>query len=64
MVPESWHGFSVSRIFRGVTYAITVKRAGPGNAVKLMVDGKAIAGNLVPPPQAGAKTVKVEAVIG
>ena len=64
VVPESWQGFSVSRTFRGVTYAIAVKRAGPGNAVALTVDGKAIAGNLVPLPAKGTKTVKVAAVIG
>ena len=64
VVPESWQGFAVSRRFRGVSYAIAVKRAGPGNAVSLKVDGKAIAGNLVPPPEKGTKTVSVEAVIG
>ncbi len=64
VVPESWQGFSVSRTFRGVTYAITVTRAGPGNDVTLTVDGQAIAGNLVPPPAAGTKTVTVAAVIG
>ena len=64
MVPESWQGFTVSRRFRGVTYAIAVKRAGPGNAVTLTVDGKAIDGNLVPLPAKGTKTVTVEAVIG
>ena len=64
VVPESWQGFSVSRRFRGVTYDITVKRGGPGNAVSLTVDGKAIDGDLVPPPAKGTKTVTVEAVIG
>ena len=33
VVPQSWQGFSVKRSFRGVTYDIAVKRAGPGNAV-------------------------------
>ena len=64
VIPERWRGFTVSRRFRGVTYAVAVKRAGPGNRVSLTVDGKAIGGNLVPPPKAGARTVKVEAVIG
>ncbi len=63
-MPKSWPGFTVNRTFRGVTYAITVKRAGPGNAVALMVDGKTIEGNLVPLPAAGTKTVTVAAVIG
>ena len=64
VVPESWPGFTVSRRFRGVTYDIAVKRAGPGNRVKLTVDGQAIAGNLVPPPAKGTKAVTVAAVIG
>ena len=64
VIPKRWPGFTVSRTFRGVTYEIVVKRAGPGNTVSLTVDGKAIAGNLVPPPKAGTKTVTVEAVIG
>lgn len=64
VMPQAWPGFTVSRTFRGVTYDIAVKRAGPGNAVSLTVNGKAIAGNLVPPPEKGTKAVNVEAVIG
>ncbi len=64
VVPERWPGFTVSRTFRGVTYDIAVTRAGPGNAVRLTVDGKAIDGTLVPLPASGTKAVKVEAVIG
>jgi len=36
-----------------VTYHIAVKRAGPGNAVSLMVDGSPVEGNVVPLPPAG-----------
>jgi cellobiose phosphorylase len=64
VIPERWGGFTVSRGFRGVTYDISVTRAGPGNAVRLTVDGVAVVGNLVPAPKAGAKTVTVEAVMG
>ncbi len=64
VVPESWSGFSVKRRFRGVTFDIAVARAGPGNAVRLTVDGKTIRGNLVPLPAGGADKVTVEAVIG
>lgn len=64
VVPQSWQGFTVSRTFRGVAYAIAVRRAGPGNAVSLTVDGRAIEGNLVPLPANGATAVTVEAVIG
>ncbi len=64
VVPRDWPGFTVSRTFRGVTYDIEVERAGPGNAVSLTVDGKPIAGNLVPLPDKGTRTVRVVAVIG
>ena len=33
VIPESWPGFKATRIFRGVTYRIAVRRAGPGNSV-------------------------------
>jgi cellobiose phosphorylase len=64
VVPSDWRVFAVNRTFRDVTYAITVRRAGPGNTVKLTVDGKTIDGTLVPLPPKGTKTVAVEAVIG
>jgi len=63
VIPASWNGFSAQRVYRGVTYHITVKRAGSGNAVALKVDGKAVAGNLVPLPLAGQKDVKVEVTL-
>jgi cellobiose phosphorylase len=48
VIPSSWGGFQATRIFRGVTYHITVKRDGLGNAVSLVVDGQPIEGNIVP----------------
>ena len=42
VIPESWPGFTATRIFRGVTYRITVRRAGPGNSVALRVDGQPV----------------------
>ena len=41
IIPEEWPGFSARRIFREVTYHITVERAGSGNTIALTVDGKA-----------------------
>jgi cellobiose phosphorylase len=46
-----------------VTYHIDVKRAGPGNAVALTVNGHALAGNVVPAPAADQREVKVEVVV-
>jgi hypothetical protein len=47
-----------------VRYLINVKRAGKGAAVQLTVDGKAIAGAVVPLPAAGTEEVKVEVRLG
>jgi cellobiose phosphorylase len=64
VVPERWQGFEAVRKFRGVTYRITVRRAGKGNSVSLSVDGKPIQGTIVPPPAAGITEVKVEVKLG
>ena len=63
VVPERWKGFKVTRKFRGVTYNITVERAGHGNQVSLEVNGASIAGNLVPLPPAGTRSVAVKATL-
>ena len=63
VIPAHWSGFTASRIFHGVTYQITVKRTGPGNNVNLIVDGKAVDGNILPVPKDGRKTITVEALL-
>ena len=60
-VPAEWPAFKAVRRFRGVTYQITVQRDGPGSAVRLVVDGKPVAGNVIPLPPAGVTSVQVEA---
>ncbi len=62
VVPATWDGFSVVRVFRGATYRIKVSKVpGEGGRVGcLMVDGKHIDGNLVPLAPPGS-TVDVEA---
>ena len=64
VVPESWPGFTARRLFRGVTYHITVERHGPGNAVSLTVDGRPVAGDIVPLPPPGVTEVTVQAWLG
>jgi cellobiose phosphorylase len=64
VIPDKWKGFKATRVFRGVRYAIEVKRQGKGNDVALTVDGKAIAGSVVPLPAAGTQNVKVEVLLG
>jgi cellobiose phosphorylase len=48
VIPQDWPGFRAKRVFRGTVYEIEVTRAGQGNAVSLMVNGEAVAGDIVP----------------
>ena len=64
VIPDKWRGFKATRVFRGVRYAIEVKRRGKGNAVALTVDGKSMAGAVVPLPADGTTEVKVEVLLG
>jgi cellobiose phosphorylase len=63
VIPDSWPGFEARRVFRGVTYRISVKRAGKGNLVSLTVDGQPIEGDVVPPPTGGQREVVVEVLL-
>jgi cellobiose phosphorylase len=63
VLPASWPGFTATRIFRGVTYSITIKRQGAGNAIALTVDGQPIPGNLIPAPTDGRTIVYVEGIL-
>jgi cellobiose phosphorylase len=63
VIPPDWPGFTMRRVFRGVTYHITVKRAGPGNTVSLVVDDQPVAGDIIPLPPAGTTEVTVEATL-
>jgi len=64
VIPEGWPGFTATRVFRGVTYRITVTRRGPGNVVSLTVDGQPVPGDVVPLPPAGQTEVRVQAEVG
>ena len=59
VLPPDWAGFTAVRQFRGVTYHITVERAGPGNAVQLTADGQPLDSEVVPAPAAGQTSVNV-----
>ncbi|MFC1568802.1 GH36-type glycosyl hydrolase domain-containing protein [bacterium] len=63
-IPESWPGFKAKRIFRGITYQITVNRVGKGNHVKLIVDGQAMDGDTIPLPDQAGLEVKVVVELG
>ncbi len=62
VIPADWEGFTASRVFRGVTFNITVKRAGAGNTVALTVDGEPVDGTVVPLPE-GKISVEVIATL-
>jgi cellobiose phosphorylase len=62
-IPERWTGFRAVRRFRGVTYHITVRREGTGNAVNLTVDGQPVAGDVIPAPADGRTDVAVEVTL-
>jgi cellobiose phosphorylase len=64
VIPTDWPGFTVRRVFRGVTYHITVKRVGAGNAVTLKVDGQPVEGEIVPLPPEGTTDVVVGVRLG
>jgi cellobiose phosphorylase len=63
VIPADWPGFRATRTFGGVTYHVTVVRAGPGNAVSLTVDGQPIDGTIVPAPRGGQEEVAVKAIL-
>ena len=60
-IPHEWDGFSVSRLFRGATYNVTVKNPNHVCAgVKSMtVDGKPVSGNVIPAFDGGVHEVEV-----
>jgi len=62
-IPADWPGFSARRVFRGVTYHIRVERAGSGNAISLVVDGRPIRGDLIPFPGTGKQEVHVNGTL-
>ncbi len=64
IIPNDWPGFEATRIFRGVTYHITVERIGPGNQVSLALDGQTIGGHIVPLPLDGQTRVEVRVRLG
>jgi cellobiose phosphorylase len=47
-LPSSWPAIKIERLFRGKRFKIDIRRLGPGNEVSLTLNGKAIAGNLLP----------------
>ena len=64
-IPNDWKGYKLTRKFRGATYTIEIDNtAGVSKGVKeILVDGKAIEGNIVPTAAEGA-SVNVKVIMG
>ena len=65
-LPTDWPGFQAVRRYRGATYRISVQQpvgSAGGRVTRLVVDGRDVAGNVVPIAPPGAE-VTVEAVVG
>lgn len=63
VIPQSWNGFKATRIFRGVTYSITVERS-TNEQFYIEADGHPISGKVVPMPGvSGKKAIQVKVVI-
>ena len=63
VVPTSWPGFKVQRTFRGTKLNLDFNRKGEGNAVTLVVNGQALAGNLIPADLLKGGELDVQVVI-
>jgi len=59
VIPASWPGFEAVREYRGTRYEIQVERSGPGNEVRLEVDGIPVNGTVIPLPPAGTRLIHV-----
>jgi cellobiose phosphorylase len=63
VLPSGWQGFTAQRVYRGVTYHISVERQGAGNHPALEVDGRLVDGTLVPIPPDGQSDVQVRVIL-
>jgi cellobiose phosphorylase len=64
-VPAEWGDFTLTRRFRGATFRVTVRKAAGtlGRVRRLEVDGREVAGNLVPLPARAGQAFEVEAFV-
>ena len=65
-IPSHMDGFTAKREFRGVTYHIAVKNPShvEKGVAKTIVDGKEIAGNMIPAADVTGSDVNVEVIMG
>jgi len=60
-IPAHWQQVKIVRQFRGATFEITIQNPDikTGGVKEIFVDGKKIAGKIIPPQQAGIYQVIV-----
>jgi cellobiose phosphorylase len=65
VLPPDWGDFKVTRRFRGATFNITVRKTAgtTGRVARLVLDGRAVAGNLIPLPTGPGGSFEVEAFV-
>jgi cellobiose phosphorylase len=65
VLPADWEGFTATRRFRGATYSIVVHKAKgvTGRVSRLTIDGRQIAGSLVPLPAGPGQSFRIEAFV-
>jgi cellobiose phosphorylase len=64
VLPANWPGFRATRVFRGATYEISVRKTAgvAGRVTHLLVNGERVDGTVAPPATPGA-VVQVEVVV-
>jgi len=64
-IPRNWEKYHIIRLFRGVKYDITIQNPDKVSkgVKKLMVDGDAVSGNLIPLKE-GTGVINVEVILG
>ena len=64
-IPADWGDFKVTRRFRDATFHITVRKpqGAAGRVTRITVDGRAVAGNLIPLPKGAGHVFNVEAFV-
>lgn len=63
IIPKNWNRFNAKRIYRGITYHISVERIGDGNTLSLEVDGESISGDIIPHRPNGKTSIEVNATL-
>lgn len=62
-LPAGWAGFGARRVFRGVTFEISIERAAGKGDSQLIVDGQPIEGCVAPLPLDGRRQVRVRLLV-